>query len=223
MTLRALLFDAGDVLYHRPHKNQFLIPFLHDLGLDPNQVDQIAKRDLQMRAWCGAISYADYQPQFLRLHGVPDEHIARGLATLEREEESVEFFDGVRETLHELRARGFLLGVITDTATPEKIKMQRFARGGFGDVWSVYVSSCAVGVRKPDPRMYTTALDALNLRADESVFVGHKPRELVGARAVGMKTAAFNYDANAPADIYLEHFSELLKVSAILFPENKSV
>jgi len=146
----------------------------------------------------------------------------RGLATLEREEESVEFFAGVRETLHELHARGFLLGVITDTATPEKIKMQRFARGGFGDVWSVYVSSCAVGVRKPDPRMYNTALDALTFTPmNPCSFDTSRVNWL--ARAVGMKTAAFNYDANAPADIYLEHFSALLTIPAVLFPENKSV
>lgn len=216
MNTRAFCFDAGDVLYYRPHKGKFLDPFLHDLRLDPNQIDKVAKRELQRRAWCGEIGYADYHIQFLGLLGVPSDQLERGRGILAQEEESVEFFEGVSETLHALRARGFLLGIITDTATPEKIKLQRLARGGFGDVWSAYIASCVVGARKPDPRIYHAALAALNVRAGESVFVGHKVRELSGARQIGMKTVEFNYKDDAPADFHIAHFPELLNLSAFI-------
>ena len=50
---------------------------------------------------------------------------------------------------------------------------------------------------------------------EEAVFVGHKAYELEGARAVGMKTIAFNYEQNAVADAYIDTFNELLEVSIL--------
>jgi FMN phosphatase YigB (HAD superfamily) len=55
----------------------------------------------------------------------------------------------------------------------------------------------------------------LGIQPDEAIFVGHKASELRGARAVGMKTVAFNYDDGAEADMYVEHFGDLLKLPLI--------
>ena len=44
-----------------------------------------------------------------------------------------------------------------------------------------------VGWRKPDPRIFQKALEALRVRPAEAVFVGDSlPRDMVAARAVGM-------------------------------------
>jgi FMN phosphatase YigB (HAD superfamily) len=45
--------------------------------------------------------------------------------------------------------------------------------------------------------------------------VGHKASELAGAHEVGMRTIAFNYDKDASADLYIENFSDLLKVQVL--------
>jgi hypothetical protein len=50
--------------------------------------------------------------------------------------------------------------------------------------------------------------------------VGHRAVELQGARDVGMKTIAFNYDADAEADFYIEDFSQLL--TSLLNAEDKA-
>jgi hypothetical protein len=42
--------------------------------------------------------------------------------------------------------------------------------------------------------------------------VGHDVEELAGAAAVGMPTIAFNFDADAQANVYLARFEELLDV-----------
>jgi len=42
--------------------------------------------------------------------------------------------------------------------------------------------------------------------------VGHKTSELEGARALGMKTIAFNGDKDAQADFFVERFADILKV-----------
>ncbi len=72
-----------------------------------------------------------------------------------------------------------------------------------------------IGTRKPDPRIYQAVLQQLGVPSDQAIFVGHKASELAGARAVGMQTVAFNYDADASADYFIEKFSDLLNVPGI--------
>jgi putative hydrolase of the HAD superfamily len=131
---------------------------------------------------------------------------------LEEESNNVRFFPGVRDTLVALKAAGYFLGIITDTAHSISIKLDWFEKGGFGHVWDSIISSKEMGVRKPDPRIYQAALQQLGLCASQAVFVGHKASELEGARGVGMATIAFNYDVDAQADVYIEAFPDLLQV-----------
>ena len=72
-----------------------------------------------------------------------------------------------------------------------------------------------IGTRKPDAQIYQAALNQLGLNADQAIFVGHRTSELVGAKSVGMQTIAFNYDQDAPADFYIEKFSDLLNVPVL--------
>ncbi|HQN05127.1 MAG TPA: hypothetical protein PK174_06900, partial [Anaerolineaceae bacterium] len=46
----------------------------------------------------------------------------------------------------------------------------------------------------------------------ETVFVGHKRSEIDGAKAVGMKTVALNFDEGTQADIYIKDIRDLLQV-----------
>jgi putative hydrolase of the HAD superfamily len=52
----------------------------------------------------------------------------------------------------------------------------------------VAVDSTLVGCKKPDPRIFQAALDALNAAPPETVFVGDSMRrDMAGARAMGMR------------------------------------
>jgi putative hydrolase of the HAD superfamily len=54
--------------------------------------------------------------------------------------------------------------------------------------FSVIVDSTRVGCAKPDPRIFHAALAGLGVEAREAVFVGDSlPRDMAGARAVGMR------------------------------------
>jgi HAD superfamily hydrolase (TIGR01509 family) len=168
-------------------------------------------------AFVGAISQQEYRTEILRSYGVtrPAE-IERGLQIIAGEDEDLEFFPGVPETLKELKARGYLLGIVTDTAASISAKLRWFERGGFGNVWDTVISSLEIQARKPDPRIYQAALCQLGLAAQQAVFVGHKISELDGARAVGMHTVAFNYEQDAAAEYYIERFGGLLDVPLIV-------
>ena len=97
---------------------------------------------------------------------------------------------------------------MTDTAQPLHVKINKLERGGIGHLWDSIIPSSEVGVQKPDPQIYQLALQQLGVTSDQAVFVGHKSTELEGARNVGMKTVAFNYDPDAKADFYIKEFSD---------------
>ena len=55
-------------------------------------------------------------------------------------------------------------------------------------LFGVIIDSVRVGCSKPDPRIFWSALDELGLAPADAVFVGDSlPRDMVGARAIGMR------------------------------------
>jgi putative hydrolase of the HAD superfamily len=93
--------------------------------------------------------------------------------------------DGAIETLDELHRRGFKRGVISVcSGDVEELWDETEIAPHVDDV----VLSCAVGLSKPDPRIYELACDRLGVRPDECVFVGDGANdELAGAQRVGMR------------------------------------
>lgn len=214
--IRALIFDAGDILYFRPQRGVGFVTFLKELGLEisPNHARQ--KKEIEHKAYRGQITHDEYREAIVRMYGITEpELIERGKQALIDDDANVAFFEGVPETLCALKEQGFLLGILTDTANSISAKLSWFERGGFGHVWDSIISSMDIGTRKPDPKIYEASLKQLGVTPDQAVFVGHRISELDGARAVGMQTVAFNYDKDASADYFIEKFSSLLKLPVL--------
>jgi putative hydrolase of the HAD superfamily len=214
--IRALMFDAGDILYFRPQRGAGFANFLKELGLEmsPNHAQQ--KKAIEHQAYRGQISHDEYREAVVAMYAIEQpEQIARGKQALIDDDSNVAFFEGVPETLRALKAQGYLLAIVTDTANSISAKLSWFERGGFGHVWDAIISSIEVGTRKPDARIYQAALEQLGLTPDQAVFVGHRASELAGARAVGMQTVAFNYDQDAEADCFIAKFSDLLHLQVL--------
>lgn len=210
-TIKALFFDAGDILYYRPHKDRNLDKFLEEkpLNLDPNFESE--RQRLKNLAFSGKIRRHDYYRKVLNLYGITSaKEIEAGIVAMSLDDNTVEIIEGVPETIIKLKENGFILGIITDTAMPISKKLNWFDQQGFGRVWDSVISSKEIGVRKPSPAMYENAIKQTGVRPCEAIFVGHKKSELDGARAVGMRTIAFNYEKGAVADFHIENFSDLL-------------
>jgi putative hydrolase of the HAD superfamily len=217
--IRAFLFDAGDILYYRRNAGKQLSKYLKTHGIDPKSISKTERIDLRNKAFRGQMDQDQYREAVLNLHGLfRPEDIEQGKRIMIEAENDVQFVVGVPKTLRMLKDRGFLLGVITDTAQPLHVKLKWFERGGFGNVWDTIVSSNEMGVSKPNPSIYEETLRQLGLRPDQAVFVGHMDYELEGANAVGMKTVAFNYKEGACADFYIKKFPDLLKVPLVSQP-----
>jgi len=214
--IRALIFDAGDILYFRPERGAKFSAFLKELGMEisPNHAQQ--KKDIEYKAYRGEINHDEYREAIVNMYGITQpEQVARGKQALIDDDNNVAFFEGVPETLRALDEKGYLLGIVTDTANSISAKLSWFERGGFGHVWDSIVSSLELGIRKPDPKIYQAALQQMGLTPSQAAFVGHKASELAGAHEVGMLTIAFNYDKDASADIYIGKFTDLLTVQVL--------
>ncbi len=219
--VRALLFDAGDILYYRPNRGKNLRFFLKERGIADKAIPAATRNALKRQAYHGLITQNQYRESILRLYGLTDPvQIEFGKYSMDEDDNDIQFFKGVPETLKKLKEKGYMLGIITDTAMPTHVKLSWFAQGGFGHVWDSIISSKELGIQKPDPKMYRAALQQLGLTVDQAVFVGHNPEELDGARALGMKTIAFNYEDGTVADFHVDAFSDLLKIPLLCKSES---
>lgn len=214
--IKGIFFDAGNILYHKPRKGIHMRRFLarHKLRAAANV--KAEKRKLKDLAFHGSIDRFEFYERVIRLYGVVDPAVlAEGVNALLLDATQVEIIEGVPETLKALKKKGFILGIISDTATPIQVKLGWFNQAGFGDVFDSFISSKEIGTRKPASLIYQEAFRKVGLTQAESVFVGHNASELSGARKAGMSTIAFNYDKNARADFYIESFAELLDVKIL--------
>lgn len=73
--------------------------------------------------------------------------------------------------------------------------------------FDVVIDATYTGILKPDPRAYQLCLDALNLPADQCVFVDDQWRNIDGAEKVGMSTVHF--DVREPKTSYAQALTKL--------------
>jgi putative hydrolase of the HAD superfamily len=89
------------------------------------------------------------------------------------------------ETIMALRERGLKIGLIT-VCSEDVVSL--WEETAFQGLFDAEVFSAAVGLRKPDPRIYRLALELLGVEPAEAIFVGDGANdELAGAERVGMR------------------------------------
>lgn len=106
---------------------------------------------------------------------------------------NLKLFPETIEVLEYFRSRGFRMGVISDTSPSLKLTLEAV---GIGHYFGCAVCSDLVGVSKPDPKIYQAALDALGVKAEESLYVDDYDVEADGARKMGF--TAFHIDRSRP-------------------------
>ena len=91
---------------------------------------------------------------------------------------------GAVETIAALRERGLKTGLIT-VCSEDVVSL--WEETDFHGLFDAEVFSAAVGLRKPDPRIYRVALEQLGVEAEDAMFVGDGANdELAGAERLGM-------------------------------------
>ena len=216
--IRAILFDAGDILYSKPGRKKSLDEFLISRGYEASTHPDPLVKALRLSAHAGEISEHLFFEKLMSHYGVTDpKDVADGIKLLHQEQRKVVFFDGVAETLSQLKTSGFKLGIVTNTYNSKDEKYRWFASIGIHKLWDSYANSCDLKVIKPDPKIYLAELDPINVLPSDAAFVGHAKNEIDGAKGLGMTTIRFNPDADCvDSDFLAKKFSDLLTLSCIV-------
>jgi putative hydrolase of the HAD superfamily len=181
-----ILFDVGGVLLTNGWDHNERAQVLERFHLDVAEFE--ARHAKPYAAWeIGAISvesYLDamvfYEPRsFSR-----DEFLAAICA------QSKPLPDGALGILEELAAANkCLLGALNNEA--RETNEYRFDHFGLRKLFKVALSSCYLGLRKPEPVIYKTALDILGRPAERILFIDDRAGNVDGAVAAGMKAIQF--------------------------------
>ena len=99
---------------------------------------------------------------------------------------------GAADGLRALAATGVILGVVSNA---DGVMAQRLddlgmlqVGAGAGVEVACVIDSGAVGVMKPDPRIFAIALEAIDVKPEDAWYVGDMPAfDVVGARRAGLR------------------------------------
>ena len=129
--------------------------------------------------------------------------------------------DGGIDTVRELYARGYTLGIVSDLVGVEEVD-EWLDRDGLRPYFKTVQQSSICLIRKPHPAIYYYALAETGSDPARTCYVGDNlDRDIVGAKAAGLgMTVGVQYpgkkpqtvtDANRP-DRFIHHFAELLDI-----------
>jgi len=118
-------------------------------------------------------------------------------------------------TLKLLKARGFILGILTNIAGGDvNVICQNL---GFTPYLNVAVSSEEVGSGKPDAPIFLKALERAGVEADEAMYVGDQYNtDVVGAWGAGISPVLIDRDNTSPDVNDCPRVQSLSEVVALL-------
>ncbi len=141
--------------------------------------------------------WPEYLREFARSLGITDETlITEIVANLVNEFTTGGLWDyeipGARQGLQALADKGLRLGIITnnDGEALTRLRAAELAQVGPGVGVNVecVIDSGAVGLEKPDPRIFELALIAMRIEPSKCIYVGDMPGiDAVGATRAGIK------------------------------------
>jgi putative hydrolase of the HAD superfamily len=108
-------------------------------------------------------------------------------------------FDIVSDVLHQLAADRIPVAAISNAPFSARVLSGELERHGLSSHFRFVVSSADLGLRKPDPAIFETALNQLGIGADRVWFVGDTfSQDIVGAHAAGMQAIWLSRDDVTP-------------------------
>jgi putative hydrolase of the HAD superfamily len=98
--------------------------------------------------------------------------------------------DGAMEILKEISAsNGCMVGALNNEA--RETNEFRFGKFDLRRYFKVALSSCYMGLRKPEPAMYRRALDILGTPPQRILFIDDREENVAGGAAAGMTAIQF--------------------------------
>ena len=184
MLIRAVIFDLGGVVIGSPL--HAIAAYERELGLATNAVNHAVVRSGPTGAWSrlerGELGLEEFYPLFEADCRALDVAIdAREM--MRRVAEIAVPRPAMLEAIRKLRGGGLRAAALTNNWITEDQ-----GTGALRAFFDVFVESIAVGLRKPDPRIYQLVCRELDVEPAEAVFLDDIGSNLKTARALGMTT-----------------------------------
>jgi len=116
-------------------------------------------------------------------------------------------YSEVIEVMEYFKSRGYKIGVISDTSPSLQISLEKLGLGKYIDS---YTCSDLVGVMKPDPLIYNTALESLGVKAEESIYVDDYDIEADGARVLGFTSFHIDRTGSKKGEWVIQSLTEIV-------------
>jgi HAD superfamily hydrolase (TIGR01509 family) len=181
--IKAVIFDLGGVLFS-DGSTRFIQFLARTFGIDPELSNQAINGRVSELYREGKISRDQFWLEAKHLL-----HLDETAARLEREWiEAYELNEEVKCIISSLsrRCRVFYLS----DNVKERVEALE-TKCHFLDLFDGGVFSYEVGIKKPNPLIYRLVLERAGVEAHESIFVDDKPRALLPAVSLGMRTVLF--------------------------------
>jgi HAD superfamily hydrolase (TIGR01509 family) len=131
--------------------------------------------------------------------------------------QNVALLPGVTEVLAELRRRGVVTAIVTNTVQPS---LHAVERTGLVERVDTVIGSSNCGFLKPDPRIFQVAMKRLGVEAADCTVVGDKLRtDILGGLILGTRTVLleprfgrFQRDGGLPIDAVIPCLADLMEV-----------
>ncbi len=217
--IKAVIFDLDNTLVDFMRVKRAAVSgaaeAMVDAGLKASK-DEAIKRIFHMYDREGIEDQKVFDKMLANEYGEIDHRIlAAGIVGYRRAKEgNMVLYTYVRQTLVQLLKMNLKLGLVSDA--PRMSVWTRLVSLGLDAFFDAVVTTDDTGKKKPDPAPFLRVLQKLNVAPDEAVMVGDwVERDMVGAKALGMKTAFARYgdDFNtqdAGADVELADVRQLV-------------
>jgi len=182
---RAVLFDLGGVVFDSPLDG--FTAYEQEIGLPTHFLRTLNSTNSDSNAW------ARFERGELDRDGFIEVFEAEALAAGHRLE-GVRVLETLKgdirpvmiDALRRLKQTPLRTAAVTNNVAPMGSGERDVSE--LLELFDVVVESSVVGVRKPEEAFYKLALDALNVRAEECVYLDDLGVNLKPARAMGMTT-----------------------------------
>jgi putative hydrolase of the HAD superfamily len=127
-------------------------------------------------------------------------------------------YPGVTKTLRAIRERGFPTGIVTDAEKADATL--RLDKCGLSRFFDCMITFDMVGVKKPAPDPFLTALGTISARPEHTLFIGDSPRrDIEPCKKLGIRTVYARYGDRfsktrdySGADFVIDRMDEILGI-----------
>ena len=184
MSIRALLFDADEVLQYPAADRNADLPRI--LGFVPEPVDEFvaAVHAVEDTTLTGMLDFLEVLPPALARWGVAEK--ARDI----RQWLNVITVDqSMLDLVAHLRAHGYCCALATNQQPHRASFMANELR--YRALFDHCFFSCDMGLAKPDSRYFEAVLATLQLKPNDVIFIDDKPLNVRSASSVGIHGICF--------------------------------